>query len=232
VSQFDCQNLTKTITYLSVLKQSLDSGLSNFDAKASVIVSDAAREKIKPYHLLLQLGGEEKIRQRLMTIEIGNESRAELISKVRKLAVVNNDAIKYILDSKKVRIAEKPQKICLIKLDLEELGFKEHSAYFPGIRQQMSELGLSMCPPETAFHLSLQGEENLSFGTSSGCVIAMEPVPGKVQLEEIFRMANTTSGNVTPILVPAFKERSWHPDEVFIFRLADDNPLISLSEKE
>jgi hypothetical protein len=232
MNKINCQNLTTVVSDLSVLKQSLDSGLSNFDAKASAEAGNAAKEKMSPYCLVGRVGGPEELRKRLNSVEIGWKSKEKLTEEVIAISSRNIDATDYILNSPGSQIIETPQKIDLIKLSLRELGLGV-SSRMPEIRQQMAKLGLSMCPPETMFYLCLEDNSDISFCRAGNPILAMKPVSGYEWKNVVARAEIQEYSDLLKIaLIPGDDERNWVDDDKFIFRIADHGPLKSLLSKK
>jgi len=97
---------------------------------------------------------------------IGNKTKEELIKKLEERASSANQEDKiYIsngaqsmLQKPEFAVISEPEKINLIKLKVQDLGF-ENDPTIEQIYKRAEELGLKLCPPEVGPHLILNYEE-------------------------------------------------------------------------
>jgi hypothetical protein len=89
------------------------------------------------------------------TVEIGGMSREELLRQLEEKGVNISDDARYMLNSSDFGTGEKPESADLVRLTVESLGFPR-GATTNEIYRKAEELGLELCPAETAPHYRLK----------------------------------------------------------------------------
>ena len=157
---------------------------------------------------------------------IGNKTKEELIRELeeREKSTNSEDKIyisnyaRSMLQKPEFTVIHKPEKINLIKLKVQDLGFPG-SATTDEIYKRANELGLELCPPEVGPHLRLNYEKVFSREQAKGeCFrIAMKQITDSGGYPSVFRVFRYDDGRRWLNDNWAKPDYSWNPGHGFVF---------------
>jgi hypothetical protein len=184
MSQYDCQNLTETISNLSNLNARIDSVFYNLNAESGLKIKAELQETmslpiliarlgLKGFETLVaNLGSVEKLQSRVLNVTLGNKTRAEIAKElVEKKIDIFGISVDHLLDKLPEVLPEKAESIMTIRLSSRELGLKS-SSYLGDIIRQARIYGLKICPMELGLPLRLADTDQ----PAGGYAMMMNPI--------------------------------------------------------
>lgn len=157
---------------------------------------------------------------------IGTKSKEELIKELNERETSNNPEEKIYISNYARSMLQKPEftinskseKLNLIKLKVQDLGFPG-SATTDEIYKRANELGLELCPPEVGPHLRLNYEKVFSREQAKGKYfrIAMKQITGLNGDPDGFDVNRSDDGKRWLSTYWAEPDDSWNPENEFIF---------------
>jgi len=157
---------------------------------------------------------------------IGTKSKEELIKELNERETSNNPEEKiYIfnyarsmLQKPEFTINSKPEKLNLIKLKVQDLGFGKNPTT-DQIYSRAKELGLELCPPEIGPHLRLKYQEvfKREQAKREWLRIGMKQITGSSGVPSVFRVARDDDGKRWLDNDWAKPEDEWNLENEFVF---------------
>ncbi len=145
-------------------------------------------------------------------VETGGKSKNELKTELKSRDIKISGWTDHLLESEKFVISKNKEKINLVSLTVNDLGFP-NGATIEGIFERAKELGLGLCPPEVGplLRLAYLGDRWL--------LIGMEPIFDRDGDPNVFTL-NRYEGELWLYARGARAGHGWHSDRRFVFRLA------------
>jgi len=157
---------------------------------------------------------------------IGTKSKEELIKELNERETSNNpeekiyisDYARNMLQKPEFTINSKSEKLNLIKLKVQDLGFPG-SATTDEIYKRANELGLELCPPEVGPHLRLNYEKVFGREQAKGEYfrIAMKQMTDSDGNPSVFHVNRYDGGKRWLRSNWAKPDNSWNPENEFVF---------------
>lgn len=175
-------------------------------------------------------GNETAIRH--SSLQIGGKTKEQLQQGLEQAGVHISDAVRELIPSRHFKVFSKPQALDVITLQIKDLGLPdlpplpEHSNFGskPGyssmdVYKRAQELGLELCPSETAPQLAMQNKNrpigSLVSVTSREVTLTKEPY--------LFNLRPTAEGLSLHAFVPEKGFYKWAPNAELIFSLSSKN---------
>jgi len=157
---------------------------------------------------------------------IGTKTKEKIIAELNAKETSNNpeekiyisDYARSMLQKPEFTINSKSEKLNLIKLKVQDLGFPG-SATTDEIYKRANELGLELCPPEVGPHLRLNYEKVFSREQAKGEYfrIAMKQIAGSGGSPDVFDVGCRGGGRRWLSRSWAGPDDSWNPEDEFVF---------------
>lgn len=155
---------------------------------------------------------EKKIRRE--HVEIGGKSAEELLNEMEAANINLSSYAKDMLRSKEFVVGKTPEDATLIRLTVDDLGFKNY-ATTDQIYARAEELGLELCPPDTGPHYRLQYKNQ---PLNEWTFVAMKQIADSVGSPYVFSLVRFDDG-LWLLDGWAYPGREWYPVGQFVFRL-------------
>lgn len=157
---------------------------------------------------------------------IGNKTKEELIRELAEREKLDNsedkiyisDYARSMLQKPEFAVISKPEKLNLIKLKVQDLGF-ENSPTTDQIYSRAEELGLELCPPEIGPHLRLNYQTVFKREQTKGeyLRIGMKQITDSSGDPGVFRVNRDVDGERWLDSGWAKPENKWGLEDEFVF---------------
>ncbi len=154
------------------------------------------------------------------SVEVGGRTAEQLIAEMETAHIHINKYAKYILENPQFIPGKNRDRVTLIQLTVEELGFKT-TATTEQIYERAQSLGLKLCPIDTGPSYRIKYKLQPPNDLDGRIYIAMKQVVDNndsENYEHIFNLANLDEGLELRTAV-AHPHKEWDPISKFIFLL-------------
>jgi hypothetical protein len=185
LAQYDCQNLTETITILSGLSARIVSVCGEFEPADGVTAREEAQKIIESLELLLLLGGEnlavlaerlggtEELKKRINPVKIGGLKDREPATFLSSATVPYAFDTGIIVKTSNMRAYQTEHELMTIFLSARELGFDAGTSEYT-VYNRADEMGFQTCPFDVAFRF--RPKDGGTVEADKLCMIAMYPL--------------------------------------------------------
>lgn len=153
---------------------------------------------------------EKKVR--LERLEIGGNSKEQLISEMRVSGIIPSPDAKSMMKNPDFIVGENREELKLVRLTVADLGFKT-GATIDQIYERAQALGLELCPPDTGPSYRLKYKDQ---PLGQDVRIGMKPIMNSDGIPQIFNLKRLGVG-LWLNCVSAGLNREWIPESEFVF---------------
>jgi len=148
------------------------------------------------------------------SVKIGGKTARQLEDELRETGVNISSYAQSMLHNSDFTTLLNPEILKTVKLRVKDLGFKDRYPTTDQIYRRAQELGLELCPAETAIHLRLK---DINQSKGEWYYIGMKQITASGGPPRVFLLGRDGSG--LWLAAGAVPDREWRPGSGFVFRL-------------